>query len=221
MLDYSEYFNRPQRPSTRIVEIGTLRLPSGRVYCCDPFLSREVSALEILVAPGTYEVGVCVAALPEWGQRVALARLVFSPSPVVEWREATYVINGERQSGFRVDAGLACFMDQTTRDLFVRVVNDFHATGPDSNYYDDVLASQFKQNADPSDPYDAGDWIMHSPGKGDDRNVAMFASGLGDGAYHAYWGVDAAGQPAMLVADFNLLPLEGDADPANETSVRA
>ena len=208
MLNYSEYFEKRPSASTRTLELGKLHLPSGRIACCDPFLSQETGALETAVPPGDYGVDLCLATLPKWGQRVALARLLFSASTVVQWRKAMHRVDLVSRSDFPVEAGLACFMDQSTRELLVRVVSDWHAKGVDANYYDDVLAREFKQNADPSNPYDVGHWALHSPAKGDDRNVAMFASGLGDGIYHAYWGIDAAGKPAMLVADFDLLPME-------------
>ena len=194
--------------SVRVVNVGRLQVQSGRVYCCDPFLSHEVNALEETVPAGKYDVDVCVVTLPQWGSRVALARLHLSTAKPVEWQQATYVIDGERESEFRVDAGLACFMDQQTRDLFVRVVNEFHAADENANYYDDILAAEFKQNADPANPYHAGDWALHTVVAGQPANVAMFASGLGDGFYSAYWGVDDTGKPALLVADFGILPTE-------------
>jgi Protein of unknown function (DUF4241) len=196
------------RLSVQLVKLGRLHVPSGHIYCCDPFLSHEVNVLEETVPAGEFDVDVCVATLPEWGSRVALARVRLSTAKPVEWRQATFVVEGERQAEFRVDAGLACFMDQQTRDLFVRVVNEFHAADAAANYYDDILAAEFKQNADPSNPYHAGDWALHTVIDGDPRNVAMFASGLGDGWYSAYWGVDDTGKPAMLVADFGILPTE-------------
>ena len=206
MLDYTAYFDNPSAPAMRVVDVGRLFLPTGRVYCCDPFLGHEVRALEVVAKPGDYAVQVCTVAQPDWGRRVALARLVLSPRKVVEWREATYLLDGTHQSEFRVDAGLACFMDAATRDHFVRAVNALHATSEQANYYDDVLAAQFKRNADPENPAHEGDWALHAPVPGDVGNMAIFASGLGDGVYRAHWGFDAAGEPVVLVADFDLLP---------------
>lgn len=207
MLQYSNFF-KPfpgDNFSYEVVELGKLYLPSGKIYCCDPFLSDEVEPLEISAPIGTFDVKLSITKLPEWGKRVALAGLFFSENTPVKWQGATYLFNGERSWGFRVDAGLSCFMDQETRDLFVRVVDDFYETNPDANYYDDILAAEFKQNADPTNPYHAGDWNLHYPLKDNPRNVAMFASGLGDGVYSAYWGLNEQNQSTMLVADFQLL----------------
>lgn len=195
-----------QSPTNRVVDLGELVVPSGALYCCDPFLSHEVGPLERWVPPGRYRVQVCVAPTGEWGPRVAMARLVLSERRAVAWQEASFRHHGVRSSRFRVDAGLACFMDASTRDLLVEAVDACHDAGPDANYYNDMLAAEFRRNADPTRPYHAGDWALHAPLAGDERNVALFASGLGDGYYRAWWGLDDAGIAVALVVDFELLP---------------
>ncbi|WP_081917778.1 DUF4241 domain-containing protein [Methylobacter sp. BBA5.1] len=187
------------------IDIGKLHLPSGRIFCCDPFLSDEVNALDITVAPGSYDVKLCIASLPEWGKRVALAGLIISKHAPMRWQEATYSTDGEQLSGFPVDAGLACFMDQETRQRFIQIFDDFYTANPDGNYYDDVLADEFKLSADPNNPHACGDWTLHYPSKDSPINIAMFASGLGDGYYQAFWGMDFMDRPAMLIIDFGLL----------------
>lgn len=211
MPDYSAYFKVSSDPVYRVVDPGKLYLPSGKIYCCDPFLSHEVNALEMTVPAGHYDVHLSIATLPQWGPRVALAGLILSTHEPVSWREATYLINEERFSDFRVDAGLACFMDQETRELFTRRVDEFYEKNPEGNYYDDILAAEFKQNAELGSPRQSGDWALHYPLKDNPRNIAMFASGLGDGAYSAYWGLDETERPSRLVVDFQLL-LQQDTD---------
>lgn len=206
MLDYSAYFRAASEPAYRLVNLGKLYMPSGKIFCCDPFLSDEVNAIERTVPPWHFDVQLSIVTLPQWGPHVALAGLMLSEREPVSWQEATHVISGERFSGFRVDAGLACFMDQETRELFTRVVDEFYKRDPEGNYYDDVLAAEFKQNAEPDSPRQSGDWDLHYPVKGDPRNIAIFASGLGDGFYTPHWGLDDRGQPAMLVVDFGILP---------------
>jgi hypothetical protein len=204
MLDYSTYF-RTSNPNAQLVNLGKLYLPSGRIYCCDPFLSDEVAALETTIAPGSYDVQLSIATSPEWGPRVALGGLVTSAEPTIAWREASYQSNHEPASSFRVDAGLACFMDAETQQLFTKVIDNFYRERPDSNYYDDILAREFNLNAEPNSPRQDGDWALHYPVPGDPRNIAMFATGLGDGYYSAYWGFDQSQRPSMLVADFQLI----------------
>jgi len=203
MLDYSNYF-KVSNPNCRLVNLGKLYLPSGRIYSCDPFLDNEVSSLDLAVPPGHYDVQLSIATSPEWGPRVALSGLVISSEQPANWTEATYRVNQERAAGFRVDAGLACFMDAETQQLYTKVFEEFQKKNPDENYYDAVLAPEFKKNAEPGSPRQDGDWLMHYPVAGDPRNIAMFATGFGDGYYTAYWGLDKSQRPAMLVADFLL-----------------
>ena len=204
MQDYSIYFDDSPKPTGRLLAIGKLHLPSGRVCCCDPFLSDEVAAFEKTISPGDFEVSIYFERVSEWGQRVALAGIVFSKRPVVSWHRAGYAINDRKFFDFHVDAGLACFMDEQTRNLFLRSVDNYYRKKPDGNFYDDLLAAQFKKNGDPGNPRDCGDWNMYFPAAGDPHNIAMFSSGLGDGVYSAYWGLDSTKHPAMLVVDFGL-----------------
>ena len=94
-------------------------------------------------------------------------------------------------------------MDARTEYMFRRVFDEFYRTQPDGNYYDDVLASGFLKSA--QYPGHSGDWLLHFPVKGNPFNIAMFASGLGDGSYHVYWGVDRNDEPCRLLIDFGLL----------------
>ncbi len=192
-------------PGAAPVELGALHLPTGRLYCCDPFLSDEVAPLTRQVPPGTYPVRLAAPAFHGWGRRVAAAVLVLSDAPPVAWEDAVHGAGGT--SEFRVDAGLACFMDAATRDEFEREIAAFYERAPDDNYYDTVLAPLFALSADPERPTHAGDWTLYQPPAAT-GNVAMFASGVGDGVYLAHWGLDERGAPAVLMVDFEVEDLE-------------
>jgi len=199
MLDYTTYFSSSSESEQggRIVGLGKLCLPSGNIYCCDPFLSHEVNAFTKTTTPGFYEVKLYLVDISDWGKRVALASLIFSDQEPKYWLKATYIIDEESVSDFRVDAGLACFMDLETAHMFSNIVDRYHDKGVQRNYYTDILAAEFNRQG--------GNWDLHYPSEGDPRNIAMYASGLGDGIYSAFWGMDENEQPAMLVADFQLL----------------
>jgi hypothetical protein len=191
--------------SYRVVHLGDVVLPTGRTYCCDPFRTGDVRALERTVRPGEYLVSLCVVDLSSWGKRVALAGISFSSERVVRWDAATYRLDGELYSAFAVDAGLACFMDERTAMQFSNRVEAYQAADHARNYYLDILAPEFARNADPAQPHRGGDWNLHYPVEGDPGNVAMFASGLGDATYPAWWGVDETDDVVLLVADFGIL----------------
>lgn len=188
-----------------VVSVGDLFLPSGRLYCCDPFLSHEVAPLDCQLRPGSHPVKLLVADIPGWGRRVALAGLVLSSEKPVEWLEGTYSMEGRELSQYRVDAGLACFMDAETERAFGETVDRFYDKKPDKNYYDDVLAAEFARNTELGNPRSVGDWSLHYPIERKPLNVAMFASGLGDGVYPCYLALDARGDIPMVVTDFGLI----------------
>jgi hypothetical protein len=135
---------------------------------------------------------------------VAAAALAITDAVPTRWEPANYRLGGNREKYFRVDAGLACFMDASTRELLNDAMDRFDARYPQGNYYDDCLAPEFALSVDPAWPHRAGNWAMHHPVPGDPRNVAMFASGLGDGLYAARWGLERRDLPARLVVDFGL-----------------
>jgi hypothetical protein len=189
----------------RTVTIGTLRLASGRIVACDPFFVGIALPFGKATRPGDYPVQLCVATLPTYGERVVLARILFQPeSRSTRYEEALkeYADSGR----YFVESGLGSFMDEVTCKRFAEVMARFYQERPDGNYYTDVLAAEFKKSAvQPDDPRDVGKWNMHVL-PDSELNIAMFASGLGDGAYSSYWGLDDAEEVVSLTTDFRLLP---------------
>lgn len=107
--------------------------------------------------------------------------------------------------GFPVDAGLGCFCDFETQELFTQFYRDFLQKKPEGNIYYDFFAAEFKKNAiDQNDPDDVGDWLnFYLPNKSD-SNVIMFHSGYGDGFYPCFWGTNKQGEICSLVVDFQV-----------------
>ena len=48
-------------------------------------------------------------------------------------------------------------------------------------------------------------WLEYYPEESNPLNVAMFASGHGDGMYPSFWGLNASGRVACLITDFQVL----------------
>lgn len=194
-------------PEADLLTIGKVTLPTGRVVVCDPFFCGDATCLSREVPPGEYDVQLRNLA-SELGQRIALARLVIRPNEsATSFEMATY---GADDSGhFFVNSGLASYMDERTRVAFADLLSDHYRKQSHANYYDDVLAQEFKKNAvNVGDPLDAGAWNLHRlPGA--ELNVAIFASGLGDGAYQSWWGLANSGEIVSLVTDFGLLDGSG------------
>ena len=53
-----------------------------------------------------------------------------------------------------------------------------------------------------------GDFALN-PIKDSNQNVTIFSSGVGDGTYPSYWGIDRNGQTCELITDFLIInPLD-------------
>jgi len=179
-----------------VTPIGDLELPTGEIIACDPLVTGDDwPALSRKVKPGHYPVS-----LFEAQGRVAAAFLRFRPGTPVRWELATMpgqdvaTLKDDEIFGYPVDAGLGSFMDKTAMALMSAAQ---HKLKPDQNYYDDVLAAEFAPNQDR--------FVMHHPAAGNASNIAMFWSGWGDGFYPSFWGLDAAGEPILLMTDFGVL----------------
>lgn len=177
-----------------VTPIGELELPTGEIIACDPLTSDvETPALRRGVKPGRYPVS-----LFEAQGRVSLSVLRFSPGRPVRWELA--VVPGEDVAaladdvyGYPVDAGFGSFMDKTAMELVAAERENLQY----GDYYGEVLAAKFAPNQDR--------FLMHHPMAGKSLNIAMFSSGWGDGSYPSLWGLDAAGEPLVLMTDFGVL----------------
>ena len=191
-------------PAKELINMGSLQVPTGQLVACDPFMCAGSAPFTRRVPPGTYAVRLRRTDLQEAGWRIALAMLIIDPDePAVSIEEAELEQGGA--DGYFVDSGLGALMDEAARAQLSAVLAAFFRAEPKGNYYDDVLAAEFKHSADdPGDPDDIGQWNMHSL-PGTRLNVAMFASGMGDGAYRSYWALGKDGKPVALVTDFGIL----------------
>ena len=186
----------------RRLELGDLVLPSGRIIVSDPTPGLIGEPLERRVGPGSYPV--LVFAIEHWN---AFAVLRFSNAGVTRWEFA----RSEREElgyslGCSVDSGFAGFMDADTRVLVERRHELAQGDPEYFGYVMDVLMDGFVDEQ-------AG---IHTPIEGDPRNVAAFASGLGDGLYPVLWGLDDTGAPAVLLCDFQVIRDPGDMTAAPE-----
>lgn len=176
--------------------IGELDLPTGEIIACDPLTTgMDWPVLNRKVKPGRYPVS-----LIEAQGRVAAAVLRFRPGTPVRWELATLpdqdtsTLKDDEIFGYPVDTGLGSFMDKTAMVLMSEQQDKLQAG---QNYYDDVLAVEFAPNQDR--------FVMHHPVAGNPLSIAMFSSGWGDGIYPSFWGLNAAGEPLLLMTDFDVL----------------
>ena len=183
----------------RVLALGDLVAPTGRIIACDPLTALEPTAFAQHVAPGSYPVFASVAALVNGDQRVACVMLRLREATVTRWemarmegQESVTLDEGEF-FGYAVDAGVGCFMD-------ARAAVALDARYESDESYDEALINAMEASR-------ANGW-EHANVTLDNAsgvNLIMVESGWGDGVYASYWGYDAHDAPVCVVTDFSVL----------------
>jgi len=166
--------------ATRVVEVGKLALRSGTVAVGDPFTNlAAMPGPNGLLPAGTYPVDICVVTYPNNDRRIAVARLRLADRPARQW------VRGSE--GAAVDAGTAAFADGADIDrVLTEEMGDALEKALDATYVDTYATS------------------LLDPGSGA-PSLCAFSSGIGDGVYASWWGLDDAGTAVALYLDFDLL----------------
>jgi hypothetical protein len=206
--DFSKLFAEGKEVETEIGRVvlrlrpaGELTVTSGWVVACDPLTSPEVEPFTRPVPVGTFPVTLSVAHFEDGDRRVAGALVRFGAREPATWELALHP--GEDLSelgegeifGYPVDSGTGCFMDEET----ARLVID-HA---DAEEFSDTLAAEMERTYE-----DTWSWanVEFDPDAG--SNIVAFSTGVGDGRYASYFGLDADGEVVCLVTDFSLFEFE-------------
>lgn len=112
----------------------------------EPFLTE--------IQNGNHPVGMVFIDLENDGRRVGLSRLKLTEQKATKWQLAvtenddTSDLEDDSYIGYPVDAGLGCFIVAEFARTFDEIMDTHYKTnGSEFNYYDDVLASEFKLNA--------------------------------------------------------------------------
>jgi hypothetical protein len=177
--------------ATRDVLPGSLRLPSGRV-AIDGYFTSETEPLAQRAAPGVYPFHVTKARPVHGpgGAAVALATLVVSERPTVRWRPAVVI---------GVDGGIAAFSSAEGADEIAGLL-------PGRSHRWEARYQDFFDVMDAT-------WPVGIAEVDDETNLAIFSTGLGDGGYGIYVGLDADGRPTQFVLDCGLIHLDWPKSP--------
>lgn len=206
--DFSKLFDDGREIETEIGRVvlrprpaGELTLTSGRVVACDPLVYPETQPFTRAAPVGTFPVTLSVAHFEDGDRRVAGALLRFAGREAVRWELALHP--GEDASelgegeifGYPADSGTGCFMDEET----ARLVTD-HMDGEE---FADALDAEMERTYE-----DTWSWanVEFDPDAG--SNIVAFSTGVGDGLYASYFGLDASGEVVCLVTDFSLFEYE-------------
>ena len=197
----------------KVVRAGEADFPTGRVVLADPIAylgTRYETVLDRKASAGSYPVvlSVCLSGIA--GLRIAAARLLLSEKQAVRYEIA--MPEGKKpedleKSGaftfFGVDAGLACFADGKVSEENRLFFEKWMKENPGKNKYIDFFETLFQKSyeANPRFQNQSGNFLeWKQPGSG--LRTVLFSSGMGDGIFSGYWGLDAEGEAVCLTAPF-------------------
>lgn len=169
---------------TEDLHVGEVLLPSGRVIVGEYLF--ELEPLDLTVESGAYPAHATLARYRDQDfDSVAFASLVFSDAPTVRWEDGDFIA---------VDGGSTTITSVEGRDETSRLFEDDESAWMDLNQriFDSSVAHDYLATEFTLTP---------------EANLAYFSSGVGDGGYPIYVGLDAEGNPTRVVVDFYLLHL--------------
>lgn len=192
--------------------LGSCEFGSGTIVTADPLCylqdPKSVTIKGKTIAPGSYPVQIAVSESEMAGLRIVGARLRIKDSRAVKYELAESLAQKDGEwkrsfAGFPVECGMACFCDLQAAQSYWRFLEGWYAEHKNGNIYDDYFAALFADSykKEPSYQREGGDFLMWSNPL-DGTQIAMFASGLGDGFYSDYWGIDGEGEICELTMIF-------------------
>jgi hypothetical protein len=179
----------------RLIRVGPVNLPTGRVVAGDPFYAPGAAPFSDQLPPGSHPVEVLVTRQGAFDTVVA-ARLLVDGASIATWRPAHVVgqapTSAEEPSGYGVDSGTGSF---TSAEAAALIEHGYE------RYADDLLRAL--QAASPRSwirmPLDAAGPAAVG------LDIVAFPSGFGDGAFPTWVGFDRAGRAVAFMTDFGVL----------------
>jgi hypothetical protein len=194
------------------IECGHLKVPSGQLVCCDPFVAMDKTGNAYIDIPiGEFRVVVTLADvstnLDGSHIREAYASLIIDDSametkrvclePTRDGVLSNDKLEGDEFFGFGVDAGTACFVDSASL---------LEGMPPADVWYEELFEND---NADcwfnlMDDPNLIRDGIANIklPLSKNKNNLILFHSGWGDGFYPVIGGFDDSDKLVAIHIDF-------------------
>ncbi|MCI8995442.1 MAG: DUF2185 domain-containing protein [Lachnospiraceae bacterium] len=197
----------------QVIRAGEADFPTGEVVLADPLVylgSKYETVLERKLPAGSYGVDLSVLRSSLVGLRIAAARLVIRDKPAVRYEIAMPKGKEPGDLGkpgvftfFGVDAGLACFADSEISREYRLFFEKWEKENPGKNRYADYFAPLFQKSYEkhPGLQNQSGSFLEWGLPESGQRTV-LFSSGMGDGIFSGYWGLDEEGGIVCLVVPF-------------------
>lgn len=197
----------------KMVQAGVVDFPTGEVVLADPLSylgTKYETVLDRRIPAGSYpvELSLCLSQIA--GVRIAAAKLRIADGQAERYEIAVQKGGRLEDLGkpnvwtfFGVDAGLACFADVETSKDFQIFIEKWEKENSGKNKYTDYFAALFQKSreANPELQRGCGDFLQWQlPETG--QKIVFFTSGMGDGIFSGYWGMDGNGEVVSLVIPF-------------------
>lgn len=204
-------FQKNQWMETTVVGEGDF--PTGEMVLADPlaYLGGEYqTCLDRMISPGRYPIQLSVLRSPLVGLRVAAARLRISEKPAVRYEIAMPKGKTLEDFGkpkvwtfFGVDTGLACVTDLQIGKEYQAFQDQWRKEHPQKNLYQEYFQPLFQKSYEalPEQQNPGGSFLLWRLPQTQERLV-LFSSGMGDGIYSGYWGLDGQEEAVELVIPF-------------------
>ncbi|MEO8405533.1 MAG: DUF4241 domain-containing protein [Chitinophagaceae bacterium] len=172
-------------------DIGNINIESGKIIACDPVTLRDALPFAYEFPIGSFPVQLGIAKA-ENDQRVAFSRIVFSQNRVAKWEVALkagqkpLLITDSTIYCYGVDAGEGLFIDS----IGAPVINQL-----DESQWGGIFINKYEVAED-------ANGFIYQFGN---HSLASFSTGMGDGCYSTYIGLDSVGKPCRLLTDFGLV----------------
>ncbi len=192
--------------------MGECEFKTGKVITADPLYYlknlKEFFIKEKSIAPGKYPVQIAVMDSDMAGLRIVGARLKVKEKEAVQYELAKCLAekNGQLMTtyaGFPVECGMGCFCDEQAATSYRNFLSTWYQEHENGNIYTDYFAQLFEESYQKEPTYQrkGGDLLLWNNPL-DHSQIAMFASGLGDGYYTDFWGIDETGNICELIVIF-------------------
>lgn len=180
------------------INIGTLKLKTGKLIATDPILLYDDQAFDIKVKSGDYPVSAYVADFENGEKMTALSKIEFSKEIPVKWTMALY--DGENSNnlksdeflGFDVENGICAYMDESVMEELDMLFED------DLEKYENLVHSSVKFSKKSFSHKDI-------PYGKNNCNILAFSAGWKEGTFPSYFGYDKNNKVCCLVTDFMVL----------------
>jgi len=192
------------------VACGELALPSGRLVACDPFAALSPTDSPFIVTPrGRFPVVVTLADVSEKQDRShvreAYASITFASGmeayrksvPLAKEGQKRPEPKGDEFVGFGVDAGTACFVDESVIGPCMPDPKSWY-----ESLFENERADCWFRQMDDSAHIREGLANIILPHSKNGENLILFHSGWGDGRYPVIGSFDIDGRLLAAHIDF-------------------